>query len=65
MIPEDDARVTKSLLTKGVVDIDAKRSLVSRTVKSDNELANLVAASRQIAGMAEPTKLTADELETR
>ena len=65
MIPEDDARVTKSLLTKGVVDIDAKRSLVSRTVKSDNELANLVAASRQIAGMAEPTKLTADELDAK
>lgn len=65
MIPEDEANKKNSERRNGVVDLDAKRSIMPRSPTQDNELANLVAASKQIASMAEPTRLTPEELDAK
>jgi len=63
VMQEEDMHKKNGEITSGVIDIEAKRSMVSRSPSHDNELANLVAASKQIASMAEPTKLTPAELD--
>ncbi|MBL4866728.1 MAG: hypothetical protein JKY67_10180 [Pseudomonadales bacterium] len=65
MIPEDEARKKTGERPNGVVDLDAKRSMVPRSPNHEHELASLVAASKQIASMAEPTKLTPEELDAK